>query len=151
MLDITFMARPVMMMVAVVVIPGPNTKYSRLLLLLLLLVLHKRDNGSSAQPSPTSDAFLEGTQALNRQDCLCRLGFDSHDASEQMTLLWPTRIPHAGLDRAQTGDNGFASVSHFMRDHRSQVVQNHFDCFLPQLRLCGDSMHEARLGQDRTC
>ena len=107
--------------------------------------------GSSAQPSPTSDALLEGTQALDRHDCLCRLGFDSHESSEQMTLLWPTRILHAGLDRAQTGDSGFANVSHFMRDHRSQVVQNHCDCFLPQVRLCGDSMHEARLGQDRTC
>ena len=37
MLDITLMPRPVMMMVAVVVRPGPNRKYSRLLLLVFKL------------------------------------------------------------------------------------------------------------------
>ena len=77
--------------------------------------------GSSAQPSPTSDALLEGTQALDRHDCLCRLGFDSHESSEQMTLLWPTRILHAGLDRAQTGDGDLASVSDWLRGRRSEA------------------------------
>ena len=113
--------------------------------------LHKRDHGSSDDPSPTSDAFLEGNQAVSRHGCLCRLGPDRDDASEQMTLVWLTRILYAGLDPAQTRDGNLASVSHLLRGHRSQAVQDHLDCFLLHLRLCGDRLREATLGQDRTC
>ena len=71
-----------------------------------------------ALAKPNGDAFRHG---VNLHDCLCSLGLDREDASEQMRFLWLNRILHAGLDRAQTGDGDLASVSDWLRGRRSEA------------------------------